>query len=52
MIVYSLAAPLLSIALLIGAQRFAWIDSAEVQRFVNRATAEVARLREARQGSA
>jgi hypothetical protein len=48
MVVYSLAAPLLAMALVIVAPRFAWIDEARVRRFVDRATAETARRREAR----
>jgi hypothetical protein len=47
MLVYSLAAPLLGIPLLIAARGFAWLDETEIQRFINRATAEVARQREA-----
>jgi hypothetical protein len=46
MLVYSLAAPLLGIALLVAARSFAWLDEAEIQRFINRATAEVARQRQ------
>jgi hypothetical protein len=48
MLVYSLAAPLLGIALLVAARSFAWLDEPEIQRFINRATAEVARQRQAR----
>lgn len=46
MIVYSLAAPLLGIALLIAERRFAWLDESAIQRFVNRATADTARRRQ------
>ena len=45
MLVYSLAAPVLGIGLLIAARSFAWLGETEIQRFVNRATAEVARQR-------
>ena len=44
---YSLAAPLLGIALSIGARHFRWIDEVRVRRFVDRATAETARRRQA-----
>lgn len=48
MLVYSLAAPLLGMALLIAARSFIWLDDGEIQRFINRATAEIARQRQAR----
>jgi hypothetical protein len=48
MLVYSLAAPVLGIALLIAARSFAWLDESEIRRFINRATAQVARRREDR----
>lgn len=38
MLVYSLAAPLLGIALLVAARGFAWLDEPEILRFINRAT--------------
>jgi Family of unknown function (DUF5677) len=44
---YSLAAPLLGIALSIGARHFRWIDEVRVRRFVDRATAETMRRRQA-----
>jgi hypothetical protein len=47
---YSLAAPMLAIALLVGAQHFRWLDVEQVRRFVNRATAETIRNREAGEG--
>jgi hypothetical protein len=47
MLVYSLAAPLLGMALLIAARHFAWLEETEIHRFINRATAEVARQRQA-----
>jgi hypothetical protein len=47
MFLYSLAAPLLGIALTIGARHFRWIDEVRVRRFVDRATAETARRRQA-----
>jgi hypothetical protein len=50
MLPYSLAAPLLGMALVIASDRFRWIDEKQVRRFVNRATAEVARHREASGG--
>lgn len=51
MLTYSLPAPLLGIALMIGAQQFPWIDEATARRFMDRATAEVARQRAARASS-
>jgi hypothetical protein len=44
---YSLAAPMLAIALLVGAEHFRWVDVDSVRRLVNRATAETIRNREA-----
>jgi hypothetical protein len=42
----ALAAPLLGMALIIGAKRFDWIDESRVRNFVDRATAETTRRRE------
>jgi hypothetical protein len=48
MLPYSLAAPLLGMALVIASQRFRWVDETRVRRFVDRAIAETARRRDAR----
>jgi|SRR5271154_1430313 len=45
MLTYSLAAPLLGIALFIAGRAFPWLDDAKVTHFVDRATAETARRR-------
>jgi len=47
MLSYSLAAPLLGMALSIAARQFRWIDDVRVRRFVDRATAETVRHRQA-----
>jgi hypothetical protein len=46
MLWYSLAAPLFGLSLVVGAERFDWIDAARVLRFLDRATAETVRRRE------
>jgi hypothetical protein len=46
MLWYSLAAPVLGMALIIASQRFRWLDEGQIRRFVDRATAETARRRE------
>lgn len=46
MLWYSLAAPLLGLALVVAAERFDWIDTTHAIRFIDRATAETVRRRE------
>lgn len=45
MLRYSLAAPLLGMALVVASEQFRWIDETRVRRFVDRATAATARRR-------